>query len=1293
MASPIDALRAGGFNDEEINTWSTHRRDALTNAGFKENEIDAYFAGSVVAPEKAPAALVDRVKLGDAIGRVLSTTKDAVVHGYGDPTPTGFSDETFNQLIKWGIFHDPDKGKPGPLQFGAELLATAPQPGFAMSMPKMIDTALRSISAGVHGAGGIVEGILAELGEEPGMAKRAGREVVNFGNWAMIEAGFGRFVRPRMTPEGGISEPVGGLPKAQDFSDAAKVTADGTAPRPVQEKMLTLYEQQGRHPAEVATDAQADAVVKQRLLSKDPQDIPYIEAFHGSPHEFEVFSTAKIGTGEGAQSYGHGLYFAEHRGVAAYYNQLAENIGAPSEQLMAQAMKGRSREGAIANLKENIALLEGAPEPNFKPTYTISDYREALTRLERGETHGNLYKVRINADREKFLDWDKPLSEQSPEVQAILRPIVERYKAQSPILAELNIDELSGENLLRAVRETVEGPPRARLTTIDAAMKAPPAGAETSRVLREAGIPGIKYLDQGSRDVGGGTHNFVVFDDKLIEITHKNGVPVSPKIKEDILSGAGGGGKEPPKPPEPPAPGSFEAAEQKILDKISVGEREPRRPFTFDRLYTEAIDDLHPLKALDGDAYQMARLTRGHFGKSEFFLEHGTFDFETLKNTGKPLREILEPVRGDLNGLRAYLASKRTIDIEASGRTSGFDLEAAKQVVAEGGKKYEAIAGELVTYQNNLLKYLKDSGMLSEESFQAMVEANKNYVPFFRLIIPEKAPAGGGSRFGPGNPLHALKGSERAIIDPLESIIKNTYAYVSSAERNAVGVEVIDALKKQGYKVEVKRAPKADPEMAEYLKEQGVTQPDKLADFVKNVGQSDGETIGAYRNGIRETVKIDDPELVAAFNGMDRQNVGMLVKIFSVPARALRAGAVLTPDFMARNLIRDFLTAFINTGKTIFTPIDTLRGLVGVLRKDASWENWVKSGGANSTMVGLDRAYLQESLTKLNSETGLMERSWNVIKNPLGEALKTMRMLSETIENATRLGEFKALARGETTKEALQSAAFASREVTLDFARMGARMRSYNMLTAFANAQIQGVDRAIRAFKDKPVETSLKVAGGITLPSILLWWTNHDDPRYQELPHWQKDLFWIILTDSWQPIDSVDAAAKPKHLIRERNGRFEVNNGIIARIPKPFELGVIFGSGPERLLEATIAKNPEAMAGFTKSMLETLTPNFIPTAAAPLVEQFANRSTFVDRTLIPANLEKQLPEYQYKPYTTQLARKIGSVLSSFPGMREAAVEPGNVAGPAARAVTTPILIENYVRAWTGGLGMYFLEGA
>ena len=564
-------------------------------------------------------------------------------------------------------------------------------------------------------------------------------------------------------------------------------------------------------------------------------------------------------------------------------------------------------------------------------------------------------------------------------------------------------------------------------------------------------------------------------------------------------------------------------------------------------------------------------------------------------------------------------------------------------------------------------------------------------MPFYRVFGSEEGgPGGVGKGMGPGNPIKALKGSDRGIVDPLESIIKNTYAYVSIAERNAVGVKIIETLQEQGLKAEAK-APvrgRAETEMVDYLKQNGVPDAEALIDFVKATAADDGTTISAWKDGKRIAVETGDAELVRAFRGLDEQSVGLLTKIFAVPARTLRAGAVLSPDFMARNVTRDFMTAFINS-KGVFSPLDTIKGAKSYLAKDDAYSNWVKSGGANATMVALDRRYMQESLTKLTADTGLGTRAWNVVTNPLAG----LRMTSELLENATRIGEFKKALGEGAGKEAMQSAAYAAREVTLDFARIGARMRGYNMVTAFANAQIQGMDRIGRAFIDRPVNTTAKVAGGIVLPSVLLWYANHGDQRYEELPDWQKDLFWIVLTDKWERVSASDAQGKPDHLVRQGKGGWEVNNGHIWRIPKPFELGVLFGSGTERMLSATIGKDKEAFEGFSKSMQSVLTPSFVPTAVQPVFEQWANRSAFTDRTLIPADVEKQLPEYQYTPYTTELSKKLGQMVAAFPGMREASVEPGAVGGPAARALSSPILIENYVRSWTGGLGMYALQAA
>ena len=107
------------------------------------------------------------------------------------------------------------------------------------------------------------------------------------------------------------------------------------------------------------------------------------------------------------------------------------------------------------------------------------------------------------------------------------------------------------------------------------------------------------------------------------------------------------------------------------------------------------------------DPYQLARLSRGTFGKATQFLEFGTFDFKTYENNGPSLKDILQKGVGrdfpeitdvekvDLNGFRAYIAAKRAVELDGRGIESGFDIEAAK-VVVKNGKQYEAVARELL---------------------------------------------------------------------------------------------------------------------------------------------------------------------------------------------------------------------------------------------------------------------------------------------------------------------------------------------------------------------------------------------------------------------------------------------------------------------------------------------------------------------------------------------------------------------------------------------------------------------
>lgn len=257
-----------------------------------------------------------------------------------------------------------------------------------------------------------------------------------------------------------------------------------------------------------------------------------LTAYHGGPYDFDRFDMSKIGTGEGAQAFGHGLYFAENEEVAKSYRTM---------------LSSRAAKGA-----------------------------------------GHLYQVRIDVEPHQLLDWDGPLSEHEPTVQRALQGLLDDVRTQPGEWVDLGdgissllprgakdsdislglvealsdggwsvqSDSLSGTfPSLRAAKDAVEGYIRRgrevsekRISGKDVYQRLEEklgSAQAASDALREAGIPGIRFLDEGSRDAAEGTRNIVVFDDKYVKITHKNGKPVTTaerrEVVDELFSLSGGG--------------------------------------------------------------------------------------------------------------------------------------------------------------------------------------------------------------------------------------------------------------------------------------------------------------------------------------------------------------------------------------------------------------------------------------------------------------------------------------------------------------------------------------------------------------------------------------------------------------------------------------------------------------------------------------------------------------------------------------------------------------------------------
>lgn len=294
-----------------------------------------------------------------------------------------------------------------------------------------------------------------------------------------------------------------------------------------------------------------------KARSGQPENIPTgITAYHGSPHSFEVFSSEHIGAGEGAQAYGHGLYFAESKSVGEYYK---------NDSKMISFAKGKdwtgTEEEAFGWLSENNYDQKAASDAVAKrisqarmygdsadSTASLHEVKDLIDSGWRAP-QGTLYQVLIKADRENFLDLDKPIAQQSATVRSALEAL-----------------GVSGEETAEKAyrRLGVKVGPKEMNDTVGREKAA-------SAALADAGIPGIKYLDQGSRGKSG-TQNFVVFNEGDVQITHKNGEPVPTPMLDNIIEAKRSGIVGPDIPP-PPGESPAVAAQRAIPAASQPGDK------------------------------------------------------------------------------------------------------------------------------------------------------------------------------------------------------------------------------------------------------------------------------------------------------------------------------------------------------------------------------------------------------------------------------------------------------------------------------------------------------------------------------------------------------------------------------------------------------------------------------------------------------------------------------------------------------------------------------------------------
>jgi hypothetical protein len=357
------------------------------------------------------------------------------------------------------------------------------------------------------------------------------------------------------------------------------------------------------------------------------------------------------------------------------------------------------------------------------------------------------------------------------------------------------------------------------------------------------------------------------------------------------------------------------------------------------------------------------------------------------------------------------------------------------------------------------------------------------------------------------------------------------------------------------------------------------------------------------------------------------------------------------PLFGGVNFMRDTQTRYIqgdnlNPAKEM---AQTIKAAQEMISKDELFKKYQAVGGGANFLANDERAFKRLAKNVYNHGKSIKD----LAKYPI----EMVNKFNESIEILNRYPAFKStyldeLAKGANERMSLEKAINASNEITTNFNRGGAMTKAVDNFFPYTNAATQGIDKAARTFKDKPLQTSFKVALATAIPSIGAYLMQKDDPDYQQLNNRTKDAYIPIGT----------------------NPDNEFGNNKFFKVPMAQTYNTI-GSLANRTARA-IGGEENAFKGFGDTVLGNLSP--VDLSAGGIfspIQDIQKNKDFAGRTIVPMSMQERSPSLQYDDKTSE----IGKIVSK--GLKGIGVE---------NQYSTPKAIDHMVDSWTGVIGDFAL---
>lgn len=646
----------------------------------------------------------------------------------------------------------------------------------------------------------------------------------------------------------------------------------------------------------------------------------------------------------------------------------------------------------------------------------------------------------------------------------------------------------------------------------------------------------------------------------------------------------------------------------------------------WDRFYTDWVNRFHPIEKAVG-AVETNLKKQGAELRPEFnpkyqirrFLGLGGIAENKFQERVRPILNQMEEQGIEKLDMDAYLKARRDINLGERGIFGSDPVKAQATVEAfeakYGADKLQGVAQQFYDYQNNLFDELVESGFVKPDVAARIKATNADYVPFQRVMddaqldeflgIPTKKVTQG------SNPVQKIEGSERDIYSPIESIIANTYKYTAAVEKNKVARSVarlMNIMPEIGFKVSK---------------------------------ESSSSTIPVWVDGVKHHVDVGK-DIADAAKGLNEEQMNNVLKIMQLPALILRSGATgQNPEFMIPNVFRDQFEATLYSNYGYRPFIDYFKGVAHLVNKgrtgsDEIVDAWMKSGASQELSSMSGRKDIQSFFNQKTGRKGLF--GW------LGDALDFMGRYSE---QPTRLGLFE---RAYKATNNTNIAMMESRDATLDFSRMGAKMKVANSIIPFLNVGVQGFDKLIRQAKDKPGQTALKVAVYGMLPQMTSTMYNlvfHPD-EYAEIPQFEKDNNFVFV-----------------------QGRNEDGTVNYYTVPKATSM-TNFVNPMENFLSYLAGTNKQSFGEFATAFLSGALPvvgegsslqevgvrtvgQLTPQITKPLAENLLNKSFFrynadkqEAKEIVPYFMKDKAPGDQAYDFTPDAYKVIGKVFNVSP---------------------------------------------